>query len=106
MEMVDVEAQLGSYRQTIDNIDAALVHILSERFRCTDKIGLLKAQHDLPPADKGREDRQFARIKEIANHAKIDERFVEDLMMFIISEVVSRHIGIAAKYETDRANTK
>ena len=31
--------ELREYRATIDNIDAALVHLLAERFRCTQKVG-------------------------------------------------------------------
>jgi chorismate mutase len=32
-------------RDSIDNIDAAIVHMLAERFRCTRGVGKLKAQH-------------------------------------------------------------
>ena len=47
----DLPEELVQLRATIDNIDAALVHILAERFRCTEKVGHLKARLDLPPAD-------------------------------------------------------
>ena len=46
--MSEVPAQLADYRRTIDNIDAALVHVLAERFRCTQKVGVLKAELGLP----------------------------------------------------------
>ena len=46
--------ELIEARKTIDNIDAALIHILAERFRCTQKVGLIKAVHELPPADPAR----------------------------------------------------
>ncbi len=67
--MVDpeVKAKLLSYRQSIDNIDAALVHMLAERFRCTKDVGLLKAQYDLPPADPAREEYQIERLRRLAN---------------------------------------
>ena len=42
----------------IDNIDAALVHILAERFRITQAVGAYQAAHALPPSDPGREERQ------------------------------------------------
>ena len=54
MTEADVKKQLSSYRQSIDNIDAALVHMLAERFRCTKAVGVLKATHSLPPADPAR----------------------------------------------------
>ena len=56
-----IPPQLVVYRDTIDNLDAALVHLLAERFRCTQQVGLLKARLDLPPADPGREQQQAAR---------------------------------------------
>lgn len=62
--MIDpnVKAQLASYRQSIDNIDAALVHMLAERFRCTKEVGVLKAKYNLPPADPAREEYQIERF--------------------------------------------
>ena len=45
------DAVLSAYRKSIDNIDAALIHMLAERFRCTQAVGKLKAEHGLPPAD-------------------------------------------------------
>ena len=50
-----IPAELAEARATIDNIDAALVHILAERFRCTQRVGHIKARLDLPPADPDRE---------------------------------------------------
>ena len=39
-----IPAELAEARATIDNIDAALVHILAERFRCTQRVGHIKAR--------------------------------------------------------------
>lgn len=49
-----IRQELAGYRQSIDNIDAALVHMLAERFRCTQAVGVLKAKYDLPAADPAR----------------------------------------------------
>ncbi|EFL26940.1 LOW QUALITY PROTEIN: putative chorismate mutase, partial [Streptomyces himastatinicus ATCC 53653] len=46
-----VRAELVRLRESIDNIDAAVVHMLAERFKCTQQVGHLKAAHKLPPAD-------------------------------------------------------
>ncbi|TIW39328.1 MAG: chorismate mutase, partial [Mesorhizobium sp.] len=54
-DMADARATLAGYRASIDNIDAALIHMLAERFRCTKAVGVLKAEHGLPPADPARE---------------------------------------------------
>ncbi|QEN85865.1 chorismate mutase [Labrys sp. KNU-23] len=102
MEKSDIAVQLASYRQTIDNIDAALLRILAERFRCTNEIGALKAEYNLPPVDKDRESLQYARLRNLAEQAKLDQNFVEKLMKLIISEVVQRHGQIATEHQTRR----
>ncbi|MFZ2963264.1 MAG: chorismate mutase, partial [Rhodoglobus sp.] len=48
-------AELLSLRQSIDNIDAALVHLLAERFKFTQRVGRLKAETGMPPSDPERE---------------------------------------------------
>ncbi|CAM4257726.1 chorismate mutase [Bordetella muralis] len=98
--MSDAASQLASYRQTIDNLDAALVHILAERFRCTDQVGLLKAMHDLPAVDPGREDRQFSRLRALARDSQVDQDFIVHLMKSIIKQVVQRHRQIAAEHSS------
>ena len=57
---------LADLRRSIDNFDAILIHTLAERFRCTQKVGELKAEHALPPADPERERRQIARLRQLA----------------------------------------
>jgi len=98
MDMSDITVQLSSFRKTIDNIDAALVHMLAERFRCTDQVGVLKAEHHLPAVDKHREQLQYDRLTELAKGANLDPVFVEKLMQFVISEVVERHKKIATEH--------
>ena len=47
-----VAKELLRLRMSIDNMDAALVHLLAERFKITQQVGELKAAHGLPPADR------------------------------------------------------
>jgi chorismate mutase len=82
---------LDGYRQSIDNIDAAMIHILAERFRITQAVGAYKAQHDLPPSDPGREERQIARLRKLAEDARLDPEFSEKFLRFIIQEVIRHH---------------
>ncbi|MDJ1133207.1 chorismate mutase [Streptomyces iconiensis] len=91
-----VRAELGALRDSIDNIDAAVVHMLAERFKCTQRVGRLKADHQLPPADPAREARQIARLRELAHDAKLDPAFAEKLLNFIIAEVIRHHEQIAS----------
>ena len=91
----DVPAELREYRHTIDNIDAALVHLLAERFRCTQKVGELKARLQLPPADPAREQRQVDRLRLLAQESGLDPVFAEKFLAFIVAEVIHHHEQIA-----------
>ena len=82
---------LTSYRKSIDNIDAALIHMLAERFRITKAVGEYKAQTALPPADPGRESRQIERLRGLAVEADLDPEFSEKFLRFIIDEVIRHH---------------
>ena len=97
-----VPPQLAVYRATIDNLDAALVHLLAERFRCTQQVGLLKARLDLPPADPGRERQQVARLRALAEEAGLDPVFAEKFFAFIVAEVIQHHEEIRGGHEAER----
>ncbi|MBB3946437.1 chorismate mutase [Rhizobium skierniewicense] len=103
MTDADVKAQLSQYRQSIDNIDAALVHMLAERFQRTKAVGVLKATHELPPADPAREEYQIERLRHLAKAADLDPDFAEKFLNFIIKEVIRHHEAIAAEHNgTDK----
>ncbi|MBP6684209.1 MAG: chorismate mutase [Leucobacter sp.] len=90
------EERLGRLRSSIDNIDAALVHMLAERFRCTQEVGQLKAEFDMPPSDPAREARQIARLRSLAEAAHLDPEFAEKWFNFVVAEVIQHHTAIAA----------
>lgn len=91
----DVAAELASFRESIDNIDAALVHLLAERFKFTQQVGRLKAAHGLPPADTEREREQIQRLKALAVESHLDPEFAEKFLNFIIAEVIHHHVAAA-----------
>jgi len=82
---------LCGFRDSIDNIDAALVFLLAERFKVTQQVGAYKAAAGLPPADPGRESEQIARLRALAVTAKLDPEFSEKFLRFIIDEVIRHH---------------
>ncbi|GAB3658440.1 chorismate mutase [Actinocorallia lasiicapitis] len=88
--------ELNRLRQSIDNIDAATVYMLAERFKCTQRVGHLKADHHLPAADPAREARQITRLRHLAESANLDPAFAEKLLNFIIAEVIRHHEHISS----------
>ncbi|MGG5171192.1 chorismate mutase [Pseudarthrobacter sp. J1738] len=93
--------ELLSIRSSIDNIDATLVFLLAERFKATQRVGVLKAKHRLPAGDPGREAAQIARLRRLAEEAHLDPAFAEKFLNFIISEVIRHHEAISADHENN-----
>ena len=90
------DEQLRAYRASIDNIDAALVHLLAERFKITQAVGRYKAEVGLPPSDPDREQDQIDRLRALAVEAGLDPAFSEKFLRFIVDEVILHHKRIAA----------
>jgi chorismate mutase len=82
---------LLEHRESIDRLDAILVYTLGERFKHTQAVGKLKAEHDLPPSDPTREAAQIARLEDLANRADLDPEFAKKFLNFIIEEVIHHH---------------
>lgn len=97
MDQPSVPPELLRLRGSIDNIDAALIYLLSERFKCTKQVGLLKAQHALPPADPAREKQQIERLRRLALEADLDPDFAEKFLNFVINEVIRHHQSAAMR---------
>ena len=89
--------ELLEMRHSIDNIDAALIHLLAERFKQTRKVGELKARQGLPPADPMREAQQIARLRSLAVTADLDPEFAEKFLGFLVKEVIRHHEIIRAE---------
>ena len=82
---------LKEHRESIDRLDAILVYTLGERFKHTQAVGKLKAEHDLPPSDPARESKQIARLEDLAKRADLDPEFAKNFLNFIIREVIQNH---------------
>jgi len=88
--------ELAEFRRSIDNIDAALIHLLAERFKNTKNVGKLKARAGMPPSDPAREKRQIDRLRALAEEAELDPAFAEKFLEFILAEVIQHHKNLAA----------
>jgi chorismate mutase len=84
-------ALLREHRESIDRLDAILVFTLAERFKHTQGVGRLKAEHDLPPSDLAREAQQIERLEKLAVEADLDPEFAKKFLNFVISEVIRHH---------------
>ena len=84
-------ALLKEHRESIDRLDAILVYTLGERFKHTQAVGRLKAEHDLPPSDPAREAAQIERLEDLAKRADLDPDFAKKVLEFIIAEVIQHH---------------
>ncbi len=84
-------ALLKAHRESIDRLDAILVYTLAERFKHTQDVGRLKAEHDLPPSDPSREAQQIERLERLAVEAGLDPEFARKFLNFVISEVIRHH---------------
>ncbi|OCG76378.1 chorismate mutase [Microbacterium sediminis] len=93
----DPRETLLRLRASIDNIDAALIYLLAERFRATQQVGHLKAAHNMPASDPGREERQVARLRELAEAAHPDPEFAEKWFKFVVAEVIRHHVAAGAE---------
>ena len=87
----DASWELEVLRRSIDNLDAALVHILAERFRCTERIGAVKAAARLPAVDRQREDAHIADLRALAGRVGLDPALAERILRTIMDEVVDQH---------------
>lgn len=92
----EAAAELTRLRQSIDNVDAALVHILAERFKFTQEVGRLKAATGMPASDPDREAVQIARLRALAEESHLDPAFAEKFLNFIVAEVIHHHQSIAS----------
>jgi len=99
-------AQLYSIRRSIDNIDAALVHLLAERFKFTQQVGTLKATHGLPPADPEREREQIQRLRALAEESHLDPEFAEKWFNFVVAEVIHHHVRAAGLHDPGAAGAR
>lgn len=97
----EVLAELYAIRGSIDNIDASLVYLLAERFKFTQRVGALKARHELPPSDPGREAAQIERLHRLALEADLEPAFAEKFLNFIIAEVIRHHRALASGAEPE-----
>lgn len=99
-----VAKELLRLRMSIDNMDAALVHLLAERFKITQEVGELKAAHGLPPADPAREAQQIERLRALAEDAKLDPEFAEKFLNFVVAEVVRHHEATMSQNASSTGN--
>jgi chorismate mutase len=76
---------------TLANLDAALVRLLAERFRTTQKVGEYKRQHGLPARDEARENAQLERARGLAASVGLDPEIAGRVFRLVFDAVVANH---------------
>ncbi|MCI1868923.1 chorismate mutase [Bifidobacterium crudilactis] len=94
-EVARCVAGIEALRQSIDNVDTAIVSLLAERFKYTSRVGVLKARAGFEPADYHREHMQIERLHRIAQDAGLDTDIAEMYREFVVTEAKKRHRRIA-----------
>ena len=94
---VQSDPELERLRGSIDNLDAAIICLLAERFKITKQVGVHKRERGLAAADPEREVQQIARLRDLAQRANLDPEFAEKWLSFVVAEVVRHHEAIAAE---------
>lgn len=94
-EVAQAVRKIKALRQSIDNVDTAIVSLLAERFKFTSEVGVLKAQAGFAPADWKREDAQIKRLHRVAQEAGLDPQIAEMYREFVVTEAKKRHQRIA-----------
>lgn len=82
-------------RSAVDNIDAAVIHMLAERFRVTAMIGGLKAGAGFAAADPRRESDQIARLRTLAGECGLDADMAEAYLHLVADAAKRNHIRLA-----------
>lgn len=94
-ETKQIVQRIEVLRQSIDNIDMAIVALLAERFKATTQVGVLKAEAGFAPADYTREEYQIERLQQIAQGAGLDPQIALMYKEFVVTEAKKRHKRIA-----------
>ena len=92
---VQSNPELDEFRASIDNLDDAIMCMLAERFKITKKVGILKSEQGLAPADPQREAQQISRLRELAKQSGLDPEFAQKWLNFVLAEVVRHHEAVA-----------
>ena len=101
MDIVDAISELCQLHDSIDNIDAALIHLLAERLQRTRAVDRLTAQHRVAWRDLGREASQVTRLRELAAVSKLDPDFAEAFHAFVVREVIRQHEAVPRGFFED-----
>ena len=83
-------AELDSLRDKIDEVDAQLVQLLSQRLALVAEVGEVKSAHGLPIYAPDREAAMLARRREEAENLGVSGELVEDILRRLMRESYHR----------------
>lgn len=98
MAALPIPDELLAVREQIDRVDQGLVLLLANRFALTQRVGLLKAEHNLSSFDPERENRKLETIRNLCEEHGVDPTLVADILARVMREVVKNHETIKAGF--------
>ncbi|MGE4443906.1 MAG: chorismate mutase [Candidatus Altimarinota bacterium] len=80
--------ELQIYRESIDEIDAQIITLISERFEVVKQVGEYKKLHNLPPLQPERWQQVLSSKKELAKKLGVNPDFIETIWNEIHKEAL------------------
>lgn len=85
------DKSLAHWRKEIDKVDRKIIQLLAKRFEITEKVGIYKAENNLPSYDPIRENNQIQTIENLAKHFGLEPLIAQEIFTLIRNRVKERH---------------
>lgn len=85
---MDKNNKLLELRESINDLDSALIHILAQRFRVIRDIAILKHKEGRPVLDEARQKTHIASLQQSGSERKLNKDFISELFSLIMKRSV------------------
>jgi chorismate mutase len=75
---------LESLRQIIDQLNADIIALFSERLKVAKEIAKIKKEHHLPVPDSVREEKQLQQLRDLAKQHELSPAVIEEIFTLFV----------------------